>query len=301
MKAVKLLIGGTLVLSIFLVGTTRAGATGNPETAKASHCTGTLTAPGLLHGTYAGNVVVTGYCVVNGGAAVVKGDLRVAPHAGLNATFALNDVAGSGTSSLTVKGDIRAENGATLAIGCEPNFNPCTDDPAAATGGTLRGHDVVGGNIVGFQALGMLVHASTVEGDIAQSGGGGGQSCAPPSTGLFSLMHSPVFSDYEDNTIGGDVTVTGLQTCWFGALRNAVGESITADRNTMADPDASEVLANHVEDDISCFNNNPAVQYGDSMSSPNVVEGKASGECGFTVLQPDPSPAGPPTHISVRS
>ena len=33
-------------------------------------------------------------CAVNGGAAVIKGDLILAPGSALNATFALNDVAG---------------------------------------------------------------------------------------------------------------------------------------------------------------------------------------------------------------
>ena len=300
MKAVKFLLGGALVLASVAAGVSQAAATEHHGSGP-STCTGTLTSPGLLAGSYPGNVVVTGFCLVNGGATVVNGDLRLAPGAGLNATFANNDVAGTGTTSLTVKGDIRVESGAVLALGCEPNFSPCADDPAASTGGTLTGHNRVEGTITGIQPLALLVHASKIEGDVTQTGGGGGLSCAVPTTGVFSLIQSPVFSDYEDNTLGGDLTVSGLQTCWFGALRNHISGSVTADRNTMVDPDAGEVLANHVGENVSCFNNSPTVQYGDSMSSPNQVEGSASGECGFKVLQPDPSPTGPPTHISVRS
>ena len=47
----------------------------------------------MLAGTYHGDVVVIGACAVNGGAAVIKGGLILAPHSVLNATFALNDVA----------------------------------------------------------------------------------------------------------------------------------------------------------------------------------------------------------------
>src|ERR1700733_6980241 len=57
----------------------------------------------------------------------------------------------------------------------------------------------------------------------------------------------------------------------------------------MGDPDAGEVLQNTVGDDIACFGNSPAVQFGDSGASPNVVDGRAFGECGFNVLSPDPN------------
>jgi hypothetical protein len=73
----------------------------------------------------------------------------------------------------------------------------------------------------------------------------------------------------------------------------------------MADPDAMEILANHVRGSIACFRNSPAVNYGDSGSSPNKVKGNAFGECGFNVLQPNPAPspgvpAGPLEPISVK-
>lgn len=119
--------------------------------------------------------------------------------------------------------------------------------------------------------------------------------------GGLAAAQSPVFSDAEDNTIGGDLKVTGLQTCWIGALRNHVRGDLCTARNAMADPDADEVLANVVRGDIACFGNTPATQYGDSASSPNQVRGHASGECAFSVRQPDPSPSGPLTPISVKT
>lgn len=205
----------------------------------------------------------------------------------------------TGTSSLTVRGDVTVGNGAVLAMGCEPNFSPCSDDPNAATGGTLTGQNHVFGDVRGSQALAVIVHSNTIREDVRR-GGGGGVTCAVPATGIFHVLQSPVFSDFEDNTIGGDLTITGLQTCWLGALRDHVRENVVDVNNTMADPDADEIPANLVGGSIACFDNSPAVQYGDSASSPNLVEGHAFGECAFNVRQPNPSPSGPLEPISVK-
>lgn len=266
-----------------------------------STCSGTLAAPGVLSGVYRGDVTVTGVCDVDGGRALVRGDLTLAPGAVLNATFARNDVSGTGTSRLVAKDEIHVGQDAALLMGCEPNFSPCTDDPAAANGGsgTLTSRSHVFGDLDASGALAVIVHASHINGDVRQTGGGGGPSCAPPSTGIFSVIKSPVFSDYENNRIGGDLRVLDLQTCYFGALRNRVTD-LTFSNNTMTDPDSSELLTNVVRGDIGCFHNSPAVQYGDSMGMPNRVAGDAGGECGFDVRQPNPSPGGPLAPISVQ-
>ena len=273
---------------------------------RTSTCTGTLDAPGVLAGTYRSNVVVNGVCFVNGGAATVLGDLVIAPGAALNASFALNDLpGGSGTSSLTVKGDVVVQNGGILFMGCEPGFSPCSDDPDQ-NGGTLTGQNSVGGNIVEFQPLGAIVHAASIHGGVAEFGGGGGVSCDPPAGSVFEALGSPAFSDYEDNTIGRDLVVVGVQTCWMGSLRNTVGRSIIDIGNTMADPDAGEVLQNTVHGDLVCLGNSPAVQFGDSGAAPNVVGHHAVGECGFDVMSPDPNypnfdGTGGPQPISVKA
>jgi hypothetical protein len=291
--------------SIFLGAGVAGAATQHRHHHHSSTCTGTLTAPGVLAGTYRGNVRIVGVCTVNGGAAVVRGNVIVTPGSVLNATFALNDVAGSGTSSLYVKGDIKVEQGAVLGMGCEPQETPCSDDPNASTGGTLTGINHVSGDVRARGALAVIVHASTIRGDLIVNGGGGGLSCAVPTSGIFAELGSPVFTDAEDNTIGGDLKITNLQTCWLGALRNHVRGSILDARNTMADPDADEVLANVVRGSMACYKNTPAVQYGDSGSTPNQVRGRARGECGFKVLQPNPAPtsttpAGPLEPISIK-
>jgi hypothetical protein len=293
LKMIRLASVASLVLAIVVMG---AGTAAAAEAHHGQHntCTGTLTAPGVLAGTFRGDVVITGVCAVNGGAAVIKGDLILAPGSVLNAQFAQNDVAGTGTSSLTVRGDVKVQKGATLAMGCEPTFNACLDDP----NGT--GQNRVSGDVQADQALGVLLHRSKIGGNVSLRGGGGGATCAIPSGGIFGFVGSPVFSDAEDNNIGGSLTIAQLQTCWMGALRNHVRGSIFTAHNTMADPDANEVLANHVRGNIACFNNSPATQYGDSMSSPNRVQGRAFGECSFNVRKPNPAPSGPLTPISIK-
>lgn len=305
LKGLRLAGIASLALALVTLAASAAAAT-TATTAAATHhhksriCTGTLKSPGILAGSYRGDVLVIGVCNVNGGRAVIHGDLILTPGSVLNATFALNDVRKKGKSSLTVHGDVKVGHGATLAMGCEPVHSPCTDDPNAATGGTLTGSNRVSGDVVAFGALGVLLHASKIRGDVVMIGGGGGVTCAIPATGIFSVLQSPVFSDAEDNSIRGDLWIAGLRTCWMGALRNHVRGSVFTAFNKMADPDANEVLANVIRGSIACFANTPATQYGDSAGSPNKVRGKAFGECGFNVKKPNPAPDGPLTPISIK-
>ena len=153
------------------------------------------------------------------------------------------------------------------------------------------------------QALTVIIHASTINGNLTYNGGGGGVSCNVPETGILSAsaLNSPPYFDAEDNTIGGNLSITELQTCWMGALRNHVRGHVVSSNNTMASTDSDKVLANVISGGIACFDNSPAVQYGDSGSSPNQVRGAAFGECAFNVTQPDPAPSGTQEPISVKS
>lgn len=283
----------SLALAALVMGAGAAGAA-QASNAPSNTCTGTLRAPGVLAGTFNGTVTIRGVCTVNGGAALIRGDLNLAPGSVLNATFALNDVTGKGTSSLTVRGSVNVGRGAVLGLGCEPNEMPCSDDP------TGNGQNHVYGNLTGLQALAIIVHASTIFGNVSYIGGGGGVTCAIPKTGIFHLLKSPVFFDTEDSFIGGNLAMIGLRTCWTGALRNSVRGSLLNTNNRWADPDSDEVLANAVRGSIACFTNSPAVQYGDSHSSPNLVRGSAFGQCAFSVRKPNPAPHGRLEPISVK-
>jgi hypothetical protein len=277
-------------------------------------CTGTDAAPGQLAGNYTSNVSISGTCWVNGGVADIQGNLTIDPGSTLNATFARDDnPGGTGASALYVSGNVYVETGATLVLGCEPNEQPCSDDPDAANGGTLGTLDIIGGSLLASQPLGVIVHHAIVMGSVEELGSTGGPSCIPPATGIFASMQSPVFSDFEDNWIVGNLSVDGLSTCWTGALRNHIGGSLSDIGNTWGDPDSNEFISNVIEGDASCSGNSPQVQFGDSMGVPNQVGEIATGECAFSTTQPNPAanepgvgdssppyyPAGPPQPISV--
>jgi hypothetical protein len=297
----------TLLTSILVFATTGllAGAgiaSAAPAGAARFTCSGNIKHPGVLSGTYS-DVVVRGLCVVNSGAAHVQRDLVVAPGAALLAAYARDRTTRGGSSGLTLGGDLTVLRGGTLILGCEAAHFACIDDPNQKNP-TLDSSSSVGGDLIARHALGVIVHASTIGGNVVERGGGGGVSCA--STGIFAAFKSPVYSDYEDNFVGGNMTITGLRSCWLGALRNNLRNSALVAGNTMADPDAMEVVSNTVRRSLSCFGNSPAVQYGDSVGTPNVVRRWATGECGFNVFQPNPAatkttPAGPLTPISVRA
>ena len=118
---------------------------------------------------------------------------------------------------------------------------------------------------------------------------------AAPRAGSSPVFMSPVYSDYEDNAIGGNLRITGLTSCWLGGLRNTIGGSVTYSDNNLTDPDAKEILSSHIAGNLLCSGNSPAIQYGDSSedvtpSTPNVVGGFATGQCAFGVEQPRPAP-----------
>jgi len=272
---------GCLLAAIGCTTAVPAGAA-TGRAAGGATCTGTAATPGHLAGTYPTGVVVKGYCQVDGGAAVVDGTLTVAPGATLDASFVHNDVAGTGSSSLSVTGNVKVGRGATLVVGCEPGYFSCSDDPSA----TLSGSDHVSGNLVAKSALGVVVHNVSIGGNVAESSGGGGVNCNEPPSGPFAGTGD--FSDYEDDTIGGNLHVTGLKSCWMGMLRNHVSGNLTDSQNQFNDPDANEALHNTVGKNITCTGNSPAVQYGDSGETPNVVTGKAFGECAFTLASGTP-------------
>jgi hypothetical protein len=291
-----LVLGGAGLLAG--TGAVSAAAAGIPRFT----CSGTIKSPGVLAGTYS-DVVVRGLCEVNAGAANVQRDLVITPGGALLAAFARNDRTHHGDSNLTVGGSLTVLRGGTLIMGCEAAHFACIDDPNQKDP-TLASTSAVTGNLIAKNALGVVVHASSIGGSVIQVGGGGGRNCA--STGIFAAFKSPVYSDYEDNSIGGTLAIEGLRSCWLGALRDDIRTGAIVRGNKMADPDAMEVVSNTVRGILQCFRNSPAVQYGDSGGTPNVVRGQAAGQCGFDVLKPNPAPtkttpAGPLTPISVQA
>jgi hypothetical protein len=276
-------VAGTLFGTLAAVPTTTASAAPAWSTFV---CHGTFKRPGVLIGTY-WDVIVRGVCVVNRGPALALRNVWVGRGSVLLAAYARHN------SRLVVDRDIFVQPGGTLILGCEAKHFACLDDPHQNRP-TLNSHSTVFGSLLGDRALGIVVHNSWIGGNVSQIGGGGGMTCKPH--GAFAAVHSPVYSDYEDNFIRGHLWVRHLHSCWFGALRNFIATSATVSGNKMADPDAMEVVSNVVLLNLVCWNNSPRIQFGDSHGVPNRVGRHARLECGFRVLRPNP--AGQHKHFS---
>ncbi len=232
-------------------------------TSAASADTGSSTCAGgpIAAGTYR-SLTVTGECAVAAGAVTVTGSLTVAPGAALLAAF--------GGSDLNVGGNLVVESNASLILGCEPEAFNCLNDASLAT------NDHVGGNLTADGALLVLAHHNTIGGNVTQSGGGGGVNC---STFPLGSGGPPAYSTYEDNTIGGNASVSGLRTCWLGFIRNTVARNVNFNDNVTFDQDGNEVVTNVVAWNLNCSGNSPAPQVGDSAGATNTVGRKATGQC----------------------
>ncbi len=270
-----------LALCILAVLAAPAGA------AEPATCSGTVESPGTLVGTISGNVQVSGICFVDAGPLVVNGNLTLQPGAALIAAF------GATGSNVTVNGNLNVRNGAAMLMGCNPVSSPCFDDNP--TDPTLTVTATVTGNMISSQALGVVVHNATVGGNVEQHGGGGGFNCEP--SGVFAAFGSPVFSTYEDSSVRGNLVISGVASCWLGTARVDIGGNASYVNNRLADPDAIEIVSNHIHGNLSCQENSMVWDSGELSNDlfprapqPNTVDGKRSGQC---VLSSPMSPGGP--------
>jgi hypothetical protein len=227
-----------------------AGATTNalqhygPKT-----CNGSI----LRSGSYA-SLHVTGPCKLSDHAYVVVRGNVVVGHHGLFDAITMGHIG--------VWGSMYVRSGGGVGLGCSP-----------AAGCSVTTHDHIQGDVIANGALAMIFHSNRIDGRIYQSGGGGGVNCNNV------LMGGPAFTTYEDNKVGGDVTVRWMRSCWFGFFRNHVAGTVRINHNTFADPDADEVQTNVIAGDLICRANSPAPQTGDSGGSVNIVAGSKIGQC----------------------
>jgi hypothetical protein len=142
----------------------------------------------------------------------------------------------------------------------------------------------------------VIVHNVRIGEDVTSSGGGGGVNCNP--SGIFVQFGSPVFSAYEDSWVGGDVHISGMRSCWLGVNRVHVARDVIITHNQLADPDAVEILSNHIGEDLVCQQNSAvwdSAEIGANLyprqPEPNTVHGDRKGQC---VLASPATQGGPP-------
>ena len=238
-------------------------------------------------------MTISGVCLTPFGNVKVAKNLTVKPGALLD-----NGAPGDPTSSpvvaanLYVGGNVTVGKGAVLILGCSPNSSCAgsSTTPPGISSATIRG------SLTAIKALAVIIHSSSIGGNFTDIGGGGGTmggvatgacfGATPPAP--WAAAMGPVFSDVEDASIGGNYTIAGVSSCWLGSLRNQIGGDATFIGNQMGDPDAMEIGNNLVGDDLTCFANAPAPQFGDGASS-DLVAGRAKGQCGFNVVLNNPA------------
>jgi len=207
----------------------------------------TCSSGAIASGTYKG-VTVTGQCTFAGDAVItIDGNLVVSDGA------ALNDHARS-TATVNVSGNVLVGKGAVLGLG---TYNPSAPHNSS-----------VGGNIIANQPLSLYLSFLRVHGNLISNGGGGGV------TGEFRNFPT------KDDTIDGNLSVTGWSGFWVGLIRDTVGGSVTFSNNSGNNPDSSEVMTNVIGGNLVCTGNTPVATVNpDDGGMPNVVGGTATGEC----------------------
>jgi hypothetical protein len=204
----------------------------------------------------------------------VTGNVAVLGGKELLAAFGSADAS---TSNLIVGGNVSVGTNAVLVLGCEPGEFKCFNDPDQNEEhpGTFANANWIGGTLSGTNALAVIVHNSTIRGNAALNGGGGGVNCNSQP----ALDGNPAYATFENSTIGGNLSIMGWQSCWLGAFRNHVGGNVAFNNNTTADPDGNEIADNAITGNLACSGNAPAPQVGDSEGGPNHVVGNVSGQC----------------------
>jgi hypothetical protein len=196
----------------------------------------------IAAGTYKG-LIVTGTCTFTGDRVKVNGDLVVAPGG------SLNDHAVS-TTEVHVTGDVIVGDGGILGLG---TYNPDVEHKTQ-----------VGGSIIATNPTSLYVSFVRVHGDFISSGGSGPGRNYPT----------------KDDTIDGNLSITGWTGFWVGLVRDTVGGSVTFSNNSGDNPDSSEVMTNVIGGNLICTGNTPAATVNpEDGGMPNVVGGTATGEC----------------------
>ncbi len=251
------ILGSLAVTAALALSADPAMAAGSAR-AKELRCSG----GDIPSGTYA-SIVVTGVCSVPADAVIrVIGNVEVRPGAVLDAQ--------SAPSMITVRHNVTAAAGSLLGLGCQsPAYtgnsgHECIVEP--------DGHSTITvyGNVKAFQADTVLLNGITVKKNVTLIGGGG-----------------EIPWSIKNNTIRGNLTVSGQTTSWLGVLFNSIHKNATLTRIAVIDehPGAPGVyvVRNAVGRNLICRKLTPGVSGGFIPGEVNVVGRHAIGQCASLV------------------
>jgi hypothetical protein len=264
-KAGRLRILGSLaVVAALALPTASALAAGsNHHSGTGYTCAGgdfgSRTFISIPSGDYA-SITVTGVCNIVPDAVInVAGNINVAAGAVLDAQ--------SAPSTITVGHNVTAAPGSYLLLGCQPANTigrfagvPCAVEPTGHT--TITVH----GNVTATDANTVLLRKATIHRNVTLTGGGG-----------------DIPWSIKGNTIGGNLTISGVTATWLGAQFNGIGRNATLINITATDPGdpgrTVAVVENTVGRNLICFGLMPGVSGGFIPGEVNHVGHKALGQC----------------------
>lgn len=259
---VSLAAAGTLMFPVGM-------ATAAPSSGSALTCTGGE----IASGTYS-SVTIAGECTVPAGATItITGNLNVLSNAMLDAD--------SAPSTITVGHNVVGYPGSSTGLGCTSAHGGCTaggpdgNGPYAGQQSTI----LIRGNVSFDHVFNAALDGITVNGNVSSVGGGAGADF--PGFIPFSV---------KDDTIGGNLSVSGLSTTWFGVIRTSVGGNVALSDITLGDPDGNEIVHDMIGKNLICTNMSPAPQIGDAdegIPDPSypysTVGHRVIGQCGFVL------------------
>lgn len=240
------LLAASALVAGFLVAGSASAAAGDGTT-----CSG----GSIAGGTYK-SLTVTGICAIDSGDVNVLHDVTVTSTGGLDGTHP--------GSTLTVGHDLVVEQGGSAFVGCN------SDD---GCGGTVT--DTIMGKVRSTGAMYLVIHHDVIGGNVSVSGGTASYDCS-----AFA------FTDFAFDSIGGNVRINGLRTCWDGLSHDSIGGNVTFDNNVtlIVEPPPVGADGNELGDDtiggnLSCYGNSPTPHLSDAFPVPNRVGGKTRGQC----------------------
>jgi hypothetical protein len=273
----RTLVGAAMMAAVAtgLVGTTSIASAAHSSTPPMAYtCTGGAR-PGLdpsawtfvpiPSGTYS-SLTVTGVCQTAPGAVInVVGNVNVAAGAVLDAQ--------SFPSTITVGHNVIAASGSLLGLGCLPNptghttGHPCIDPTTGTPTSTTEYSTItVDGNVIATDADTVLLNGITVNGNVVLTGGGEDVNVWP----------------IKDNTILGNLIVSGVTPNWLGVMVNHIGGNAILTNITITDPGDPTptifIASNTVGQNLICTGLGPYVA-GGFPGEHNVVGNKAIGQC----------------------
>jgi len=261
MRTLRALLLALITAAAMVLTGGAAGA--SPTHSYNSTCSGGTVASG----TYS-NLTIKGSCGIPDGAVVtVMNHLVLTQGSTLNAITA---------STVQIKGNILVGPGATLGLGCSFALtqSPFPGAPPICTGVS---HDTVNGNIIATAAHTVKLNGLAIHGNFVSVGGGA--AVTGPLASSCEEQPAPLNFPIKDNTIDGNVLITGWQGCWLGYIRNVQKGTAVITGNHTADADSTEVVTNTITGNLICLANVPAPQFGDSQGAPNAVSGRNIGQC----------------------